>query len=114
MFSSGTETSIDCRARKPGKIESSIDLPHQRILLRHRAETGRKAALVRSSAVPSWLAPTKISVSKMGSQFAASLNGLLQQNLPTSRHFHCASACLKCAKLVVADHYSITLSPGRA
>src|SRR5436190_5560800 len=35
--------------------------------LRHRAVTGRKAALVRSSTVPSWLAPTKIRVSKMES-----------------------------------------------
>ncbi|MFL6815236.1 MAG: hypothetical protein ACJ8EK_14470, partial [Bradyrhizobium sp.] len=34
---------------------------------------GRKAALVRSSADPSWLAPTKIRVSKMESRFAASL-----------------------------------------
>src|SRR5205814_3160061 len=68
-------------AAEPGKIESSIDLPYQMILgLRHRAEIGRKAALVRSSGVPSWLAPTKIRVSKMESRFAASLNGLLQQN----------------------------------
>src|SRR3954468_15659041 len=72
-------------AAEPGKIESSIDLsaPNDLRELRHRAETGRKAALVRSSAVPSWLAPTKIRVGKMESRFAgASLNGLLQQNLP--------------------------------
>src|SRR5947208_16002700 len=49
--------------------------------LRHRAEIGRKAALVRSSGVPSWLAPTKIRVSKMESRFAASLNGLLQHGV---------------------------------
>src|SRR3954447_22582342 len=40
----------------------------------HGRITGRKAALVRSSALPSWLAPTKIRVSTMESRFAASLN----------------------------------------
>src|SRR2546430_4440148 len=74
---------LSCKfAAQPGKIES-IDLAHQMIFGDcHRAEIGRKAALVRSSAVPSWLAPTKIRVGKMESRFAASLNGLLQQNLP--------------------------------
>src|SRR2546421_4703222 len=54
-------------AAEPGKIESSIDIcaPDDLRGLRHRAEIGRKAALVRSSADPSWLAPTKIRVSKM-------------------------------------------------
>src|SRR2546421_13061480 len=52
-------------AAEPGKIESSIDLAHHMIFGNCVIEIGRKAALVRSSAVPSSLAPTKIRVSKM-------------------------------------------------
>src|SRR3954469_13854134 len=63
-------------AAEPGKIESSTDLPHQMIFGDCVIELKlvRKAALVRSSAVPSWLAPTKTRVNKMESRLAASLN----------------------------------------
>ena len=75
------ELQVRCAARKDREQYRSC-APDDLQGLRHRAEIGRKAALVRSSAVPSWLAPTKIRVGKMESRFAASLNGLLQQNLP--------------------------------
>src|SRR5204862_4432496 len=77
------EVQVRCGARKDREQYRS-SVPDDLQGLRHRAEIGRKAALVRSSADPSWLAPTKIRVSKMESRFAASLNGLLQQNLPGS------------------------------
>src|SRR5438477_6196462 len=73
------EVQVRCGARKDREQYRS-SVPDDLQGLRHRAEIGRKAALVRSSGVPSWLAPTKIRVSKMESRFAASLNGLLQQN----------------------------------
>src|SRR3954468_3977309 len=68
-------------AAEPGKIESSIDLPHQMIF----GNCVIELKLVESCACslfsrPIWLAPTKIRVSKMESRFAATLNGLLQQN----------------------------------
>src|SRR4051794_39173990 len=67
------EVQVRCGARKDREqIRSAA--PNYLRELRHRAETGRKAALVRSSAVPSWLAPTKTRVNKMESRFAASLN----------------------------------------
>src|SRR3954447_10000033 len=75
------EVQVRCGARKDREQYRS-SAPNDLWGLRHRAEIGRKAALVRSSADPSWLAPTKIRVSKMESRFATSLNGLLQQNLP--------------------------------
>src|SRR5205085_3947599 len=77
------EVQVRCGARKDREQYRS-SVPDDLQGLRHRAEIGRKAALVRSSADPSWLAPTKIRVSKMESRFAASLNGLLQQNLPNN------------------------------
>src|SRR5438067_7943303 len=82
------EVQVRCGARKDREQYRS-SAPNDLGGLRHRAETGRKAALVRSSAVPSWLAPTKIRVSKMESRFATSLTGLLQQN----RHFSDMARC---------------------
>src|SRR5436190_16693051 len=76
------ELQVRCGARK-NREQYRSSAPNDLRGLRHRAEIGRKAAPVRSSAVPSWLAPTKIRIGKMESRFAgASLNGLLQQNLP--------------------------------
>src|SRR5438477_13152198 len=80
------------RAARKDREQYRSSAPNDLGELPHRAETGRKAALVRSSAVPSWLAPTKIRVSKMESRFAASLNGLLQQNLPNSE----VTALIRC------------------
>src|SRR5438477_8297646 len=77
------ELQVRCGARKDREQYRS-SAPNDLRGLRHRAEIGRKAAPVRSSADPSWLAPTKIRVSKMESRFATSLNGLLQQNLPNA------------------------------
>src|SRR5436853_5942094 len=73
---------MSCKfAAEPGKIESSIDLPHQMIFRDCIIELKLVEKLrLFAPAVPSWLAPTKIRVSKMESRFAASLNGLLQQN----------------------------------
>src|SRR5437764_7802567 len=67
------EVQVRCGARIDREQYRS-SAPNDLRELHHRAETGRKAALVRSSAVPSWLAPTKIRVSTMESRFAASLN----------------------------------------
>src|SRR5205085_9727798 len=79
------EVQVRCEARKDREQYRS-SAPNDLRGLRHRAEIARKAALVRSSAVPSWLAPTKIRIGKMESRFAASLNGLLQQNRPQNGH----------------------------
>src|SRR5437764_9933486 len=84
------EVQVRCGARKDREQYRS-SAPNDLRELRHRAETDRKAALVRSSGVPSWLAPTKIRVSKMESRFAASLNGLLQQNLHETDMARCRS-----------------------
>src|SRR5437016_4145101 len=58
------ELQVRCGARKDREQYRS-SAPNDLRGLRHRAEIGRKAAPVRSSADPSWLAPTKIRVSKM-------------------------------------------------
>src|SRR5438874_11934678 len=97
------EVQVRCGARKDREQYRS-SVPDDLQGLRHRAEIGRKAALVRSSGVPSWLAPTKIRVSKMESRFAASLNGLLQQNRALNgrlRPFRLTSALLGKAEVGV-------------
>src|SRR5947207_12528730 len=79
------EAQVRCAARKDREQYRS-SAPDDLQGLRHRAEIGRKAALVRSSGVPSWLAPTKIRVSKMESRFAASLKTSATKSA-TSGHF---------------------------
>src|SRR5215208_3761545 len=71
-------------AAEPGKIESSIDLPHQMIVGDYVIELKliEKLRLFALQPTHHGLPPTKIRVSKMESRFAASLNRLLQQNLP--------------------------------
>src|SRR5256885_9169502 len=73
-------------AAEPGKIESSIDLPHQ-MIFRDCVIELKLVEKLRSFALPAshhGLPLTKIRVSKMESRFAASLNGLLQQNRPAA------------------------------
>src|SRR5438128_1544626 len=52
------EVQVRCGARKDREQYRS-SVPGDLRGLRHRAEIGRKAALVRSSGVPSWLAPNQ-------------------------------------------------------
>ena len=76
---------VRCKfAAKPGKIESSIDLPHQ-VILRHRVAKLKLVETVdlgHSSDGPSWIDLAEIRVNATESRFVACLNRLLQQNPP--------------------------------
>ena len=71
-------------AAKPGQIESSIDLPHQMIFGNRVAKVKLVEQLTLFVLQTAPLALAEIRVSRTESWFAASLNRLLQQNLPTT------------------------------
>ena len=76
---------------KPGKIESSIDLPNQVIFGNRVAEMKlvEQLNLGHSSDGPSWIDLAAIRVNTTESRFLACLNRLLQQN----RHFSDMARC---------------------
>src|ERR1700755_161950 len=71
-------------AAKPGQIESSVDLPYQMILRNRVAKTKlvEKLTLVTLQTAHHWIDLAEIRVNRTESRLAASLNRLLQQNLP--------------------------------